>query len=52
MNLQWTLQWEGVSNQDNELDGISQSNVLSRLRLALKSITNSLQILPFLTLLF
>ena len=35
----------GKRNRDNALYNISQSNALSRLRLALKSIANSLQIL-------
>ena len=34
-------------NRDNALNGISQSNALSRLSLALKTIANSLQ-LPYL----
>ena len=37
----------GKRNRDNALNGISQSNALSRLRLALKYIANLLQILYF-----
>ena len=38
----------GKRNRDNALNGISQSNALSRLRLALKTSANSLQFfLPY-----
>ena len=37
----------GKRNRDIALNGISESNALSRLRIELNSIANSLQILPY-----